>query len=521
MLHSGSKRIRGSKRAQANPRVFAFDWIGTYADARLASERYVLGPSIAVGGMGAVHLARVRGAADFSRVVAIKRMHEQYTTDAEFVAMFVDEARMAARIRHANVVQTLDVLEVDRELWIVMEYVPGASLSVLARGAPVPPAIALAIFHDVLAGLDAAHQATDAAGAPLNLVHRDVSPHNVLVGTDGVARIVDFGIAKARNRGVVTQTGHFKGKLQYSAPEVLTGQQATVASDIWSAAVTFWEVLTGRQLFDDGTEAGILYQVLETRPPKVSERAHALGAVFDDVLARGLAADREARFASANAMLEAFEPCGRRASAREVAAWVQSRAASELADRAALVREVELAVTGDVPAARPGPTELAPISATEPANTVPMPPQPVLRTAMHAVANVSPGRPTKRSVFGRLSGIAFGILIVGAAIFGTLVVAQSRRGAPPVANASVAAPTTAPPPPSSPPDAPPSPASATNAPLASVAPSASARRAGRSFHASTSSASAGVAPPPACNPPWTLDESGDKHYKPECLKKDR
>ena len=163
---------------------------------------YAMYGAIAAGGMATVHLGRLLGPSGFARRVAIKRLHPQFAADEEIASMFAEEARLSARIAHANVVAMLDVVSADKELLLVMDYVHGETLSRLlshARkdGVPVPVPIVVTVLADVLHGLHAAHEATGEDGAPLRLVHRDVSPQNILVGTDGVARVVDFGIAKA------------------------------------------------------------------------------------------------------------------------------------------------------------------------------------------------------------------------------------------------------------------------------------------------------------------------------------
>src|SRR5678816_238661 len=165
--------------------------------------------------MATVHGGRLLGPSGFSRTVAIKRLHPQYAKDPEFVAMFLDEARMAARIRHPNVVPTLDVVARDGELFIVMEFVHGEALSALlrasaARRQAIPSDVVATLACGVLHGLHAAHEATGDRGEPLGVVHRDVSPHNVLVGADGVARVVDFGVAKAAGRAATTRDGQLK-----------------------------------------------------------------------------------------------------------------------------------------------------------------------------------------------------------------------------------------------------------------------------------------------------------------------
>ncbi|MEM9693171.1 MAG: serine/threonine-protein kinase, partial [Myxococcota bacterium] len=187
------------------------------------TERYELGRELARGGMATVHLGRRLGAAGFERPVAVKRMHPHLLVDPEFVEMFVEEARLASHIHHPNVAQTLDVVLEDGELWLVLELVRGTSVSrLLTAAGRVPTDIACSIAHGALLGLDAAHDACDAAGRPLEIVHRDVSPQNVMVGVDGTARIIDFGVAKAAARSAVTRDGMIKGKIAYMAPEQLT-----------------------------------------------------------------------------------------------------------------------------------------------------------------------------------------------------------------------------------------------------------------------------------------------------------
>src|SRR5271154_2607295 len=225
-----------------------------------AIGRYLLFGEIAAGGMATVHFGRLSGAAGFSRTVAIKRLHPPLAKNPEFVAMFLDEARLAARIRHPNVVSTLDVVATEGELFVVMEYVPGESLARLLRAVRtgkemVPVPIAATIMVGVLHGLHAAHEARDERGEPLRIVHRDVSPHNILVGTDGAAHVIDFGVAKARGRMQVTQQGQIKGKLSYMPSEQLLGNGLDQRADIFAASIVLWEALTGQRLFqgiDDG-----------------------------------------------------------------------------------------------------------------------------------------------------------------------------------------------------------------------------------------------------------------------------
>ncbi|RLB60345.1 MAG: serine/threonine protein kinase, partial [Deltaproteobacteria bacterium] len=189
--------------------------------------------------MATVYLGRLNAAGGVGRIVAVKRLHAQFAKNPDFVRMFLDEARLATRIHHPNVVPTLDVVADEGELFVVMDYIRGESLSKLLRavtasgdGIPIP--IVSSIISGVLQGLDAAHEATDEQGQPLGIVHRDVSPQNILVGEDGMARILDFGVAKAASRLHETQDGQLKGKLAYMAPEQIDGA-VTKLCDLYAA----------------------------------------------------------------------------------------------------------------------------------------------------------------------------------------------------------------------------------------------------------------------------------------------
>src|SRR3984885_9026799 len=217
-------------------------------------RRYVIGDEIAAGGMATVHLGRMRGGGGFARTVAIKRLHAQYAKDPDFFAMLLDEGRLAASIHHPNVVATLDVVASGDDLFVVMEYLHGAPLNTILRdtvrrGERIPPPVAAAIVAGALRGLHAAHEARDAGGALLGVVHRDVSPQNILVGVDGTARVLDFGIAKARGRAHATATGQIKGKFAYMPPEQLHGEELDRRADVYAAGVVLWESLVGGRLF--------------------------------------------------------------------------------------------------------------------------------------------------------------------------------------------------------------------------------------------------------------------------------
>jgi serine/threonine-protein kinase len=288
--------------------------------ARVSSRvvgRYELLVRIASGGMSTVYLARVRGAAGFERLFAVKLCHPHLLEDRSFVEMFLDEARLAALIRHPSVVPTVD-LGTEEQLFLVMEYVEGGALSRLMQAAQrtegrrLPTAVTLRITLDALAGLHAAHEVRASNGRPLHLVHRDLSPHNVLVGVDGLSRITDFGIARAEARLHHTTGTTLKGKLAYMSPEQVQGKGGEVdrRADIFSAGVVLWEALTGRRLFAGDSQGAIAHAVIEAPIPAPSMVNPEVDRRLDPVLLRALERDPARRFAEALELAESIEATG-------------------------------------------------------------------------------------------------------------------------------------------------------------------------------------------------------------------
>jgi serine/threonine-protein kinase len=261
--------------------------------------------------------------------------------------MFVDEARLASRVQHPNVVPVLDVVSEGGEIFIVMEYVRGPALSTLLGAAlrqsrPVPAPIAVRILVDVLAGLQAAHEARDRRGEPLGIVHRDVSPQNVLVGIDGVARIMDFGIATAATRLAVTQQGELKGKLSYMAPEQFhRSEPIDRRVDVFAAGVVLWSTLAGRRLFSGEDISDTMVQVLTAEVPLLAKLRADVPEAIDAALSPALARDRNDRYASARDFAMALEAACAPASGHVVAEWVRDLAQDMLAQRDALISLVE------------------------------------------------------------------------------------------------------------------------------------------------------------------------------------
>jgi serine/threonine-protein kinase len=292
--------------------------------------------------MASVHLGRLHGAAGFARTVAIKRLLPTLVGNREFVSMFFAEARLAARIHHSNVVSVLDAVAAHGELFLVMDYVHGESLSVLikrarAAGIAVPAPLVVGIVLNVLYGLHAAHEACSERGEPLKMVHSDVSPHNVLVGVDGVARVVDFGIAKAaQDAHSPARWGPLKGKLRYMPPEQLATGRIDRRGDIYATALVLWDALG----VEHCRQAGVRQE---------------LGPAVDAVISRGLEDDPSRRYATASDMAADLERAMAPASPREIGDWVTRAAGDALTARAAWIRAIEQqgAVACDCPPASP------------------------------------------------------------------------------------------------------------------------------------------------------------------------
>ncbi len=313
--------------------------------------RYAIYDEIASGGMAAVHLGRLIGSEGFTRTVAIKRMHAHLAKDAEFTKMFLDEARLAARVCHPNVVSTIDVVTSKGELFVVMDFVHGQSLSWLwdamqARAERMPIGVVLHVMSGVLQGLHAAHEAVGDQGESLGLVHRDVSPHNILVGTDGISRLIDFGVAKARGRQQTTREGQIKGKLEYMAPEQILGDAVDRRSDIFGAAVVIWQLLTGRKLFEAENEGQLVYKLLESPILPPSAFASQVASDLDAVVLRGLSREPDERFATAHEMALALERVGPVATQRQVGDWVSQAAKDWLGKLEAFNERIDDTVAG-------------------------------------------------------------------------------------------------------------------------------------------------------------------------------
>jgi serine/threonine-protein kinase len=275
--------------------------------------------------MANVYLAAVQGSLGFSKLVVIKKARPELTQDPEFVAMFLDEARLAARLNHPNVVQTLEVGQDGDTYFLAMEYLDGQTLSRLRAHAWANFTLPLQVrvLADALAGLHHAHEARDFDGTPLEVVHRDATPQNIFVTFNGVVKVVDFGIAKAIDSSSETRAGVIKGKVTYMAPEQVLGQRVDRRADIFAVGIMLWESIAGRRIWKGTPEMGILDALTRGRIPSIREAAPDAPEVLARACELALAVEREDRYATALEMQEALlgfldGPEGTGASARAV-----------------------------------------------------------------------------------------------------------------------------------------------------------------------------------------------------------
>ena len=490
--------------------------------------RYLVFEEFARGGMASVHLGRLVADRGFSRLVAVKMLSEDRGASSFYARALEDEARIASRVRHPNVVQPLDVVAERGDVLYVMEYVHGVALAQLLEQR-VPRDVTVAIMLDVLAALHAAHEAKDETGRALGVVHRDVSPQNVLVGVDGLARLADFGVAKAMRREERTATGAVKGKPSYMSPEQQRGLPLTRQADVYAAGVVLAVALTGSPVAP--VEEELAAEWLRAMVERIEERELA------EIVLTATKPQARDRFATAAEMAAALSAACMRATSEAVGACVQDLAGDVLDRRAELLRRVESA---DADA-----TVSAPVTApTVPPSSSPPPPPPL---ASSPPPNVLDGEPRKRE---RSPVASVFLLFFGFALVIGFYLVRDRFD---FAAASPALPAV---PPGAVTD--PAPAgSVPGAPLASAAPNASTAvtgvtgaspsssaspsapaavtlrspvtprtRAGARAHQPASAAapaetptSTGAANPARgsdCDPPFHIDSQGRKHYKPEC-----
>jgi serine/threonine protein kinase len=331
-------------------------------------DRYEIIAEIAKGGMGTVYLARLEGAGGFERLMAIKLMHEHLAEDDTFVTMLLDEARTAANIHHPNAIGISDVVESPVGYFLVMNYVDGFNLAQIVThpelGETERIRLGARLVADAGHGLHAAHTAKNAKGEKLGIVHRDVSPQNILVGADGTARIVDFGIALAASRVAASRPGTLKGKPQYMAPEQARGEPCDARTDVFALGIILWETLTYERLFFGEVDVAILVQVMDCAVPDVLERQPNAPRALADVAMKALSRWPKDRYATARdfaaALEKAADASGMLASASDVEGAIARIYANELAIREEAVRRHLASSTGPIEPLQKGQMGLVP-----------------------------------------------------------------------------------------------------------------------------------------------------------------
>jgi hypothetical protein len=477
--------------------------------AALHVGRYVLHDEIASGGMGTVHLGRQQGGAGFFRIVAIKRLNPLLARQPEFLRMFLDEARLAGRVRHPNVVPTSDVVEADGEVLLVMEYVHGEPLSrlmrlTLERGQLPSPGIASAILSGVLYGLHAAHEATDERGEPLGVVHRDVSPQNVLVGADGVARLVDFGVAKATGRLQTTSEGQIKGKLSYMPPEQIQGQRVDRRADVYSAGVVLWEMLTGERLFMGENQGNTVQRVLLGDAPPPSRKVAGLPIAIDDVVLRALSREPSDRFSSAREMCSALLEACPSAPPHVVGEWVEACAHESLAARAVRVAELETSTEGGMRSTRQ-PFATAPERKTDAAGS---------QVSSISVSGELQGSRPRRAAPYVITAIVTIAIALAALVGRPWWRSGDATGGPPEATPTASV---VPTPSAASAPMPPPTSSALDVGIDASVPSAARSPPPRSSPRPRVAPPPPASPPADCNPPYVRSPDGHKVWKRECF----
>ncbi len=497
---------------------------------------YYLGQHLASGGMGSVHVGLKVGALGFQRLVAIKRLHPHLARDADFVARFKDEIRLVSPLTHPNIVQTFDVVESDGGLALILEFVEGVTLHDLladAReaGIALPVPVAAGVVSQALHGLHAAHEAVDDTGEPLELVHRDVSPQNIMIGKDGLVKTLDFGVAKAASELHVTRAGQLTGKAAYMAPEQVTMRPLDRRTDVFAAGVVLWEVLTGERLFRaPGTsESAALVNILELRVRAPSELRPGLSAELDRLVLRALDRQPSRRFGTARDFALALEGVLPVASNSEISDAVADVCRARLARQARRLQQFRDKLLRDVTvvgAPEPALVTQASLSSEPSGGRTPTPAEANTAEVQGVLVDegAAPSAPPRR-----LRALVW---LVAAAVAAWVVVRKAPSSAPPAASSQITASASAS---LSPPAVakavpetvvtrataegknpePPPNAVREASPERRDTRSSPPRRNGERRRSSSAPARTQVTD--RCSPPTYTDAEGIRHFKPECL----
>jgi len=348
--------------------------------------RYELLAPIGVGGMAKVWAARQSGHGGFAKVVAIKTILPHLSRESDFERLFVDEARVASLVRHPNVCEILELSEEGQVLFLVMEWVDGDSLIKLLKPGtevlPIDPRVAVRIAAETCAGIHAAHIQHDHDGKPLHIVHRDVSPHNILLSAEGVVKVTDFGVAKAAGQTHdQTVAGQLKGKLEYMSPEQITGVPVDARTDVFGMGGVIYEATTGHQPFEGAADLEVMTKIVEGRMTPPSTYIQGYPRELEAILYRAMAREQSDRFASADEMRIALEGWLARSQSpvthEHVAALLRSRVGGKMDERLDRIRAAMSADPARYPSHTPsgaGISASGVIPARRPARVAPAPP---------------------------------------------------------------------------------------------------------------------------------------------------
>ena len=306
--------------------------------------RYQLLALLATGGMAEVYLAKQKGIKGFEKLVVVKRILPHLARESRFIEMFFDEARITAKLNHPNIIQTYDLGKEGNEYFIAMEYLEGESLGYLINraqesGQLLPETLAAGIVFELCKGLEYAHKYRDESGTHLNIVHRDISPHNIFVMFSGGVKLVDFGIAKATTREHHTIDGSLKGKLGYMSPEQCLGKTLDARSDLFSLGVVLWELLARRRLFKRGSESAMIEAILREPIPRLREMLPNIPKSLDVIVNRALQKEPDSRYFSANEMGSDIKEYLREAKVAGVTKDIEAFVGKVLAERVMAKRE--------------------------------------------------------------------------------------------------------------------------------------------------------------------------------------
>jgi len=313
--------------------------------------KYDLVALLALGGTAEIYLARVGGEHGFEKYMVVKCLHDHLADDTEFVRMFLDEARLGAQLEHSNIVQTLELGQERGRYFLVMEFLAGMSVAMISRkaktrvpGGLLPVPIALGLITQACAGLHYAHERRASDGTPLNVVHRDISPQNLVVTFEGMLKLVDFGIAKAEMRETSTKSGTIKGKFAYMSPEQCLAQRIDRRTDIFALGTVLHEMLTGRRLFKRDSTYETYQAIVSGRVPAPSQINHELDPALDPVVMRALAYDREQRYPTAESfgehILSVMHSRGKSIGTSDVATFMELFFGDDIEEHGQRMREL-------------------------------------------------------------------------------------------------------------------------------------------------------------------------------------